>query len=340
MTGTMTWAAMDVHARSIYAASMDVITGEFVSAAVRHGRGGAGGRVVGGVAGAGACVLRGRSDRVRALPGGGRGRCRVSGDRAIEDGARLRGSRQVRSSRHRSSAAPVDGRGADAGRGPVAHVRGGPRSREGARAGQGRSDALPATPLEAAVASRPGVGPLGVDQDAPRVAGIAGLRASQHRAGVHRQPRRVRRADRSPDGARRTPLAHRDRPRVLAGRVPVARVPRDRHALRADPGARDRRLHPLPARGAARIVAGAGALPRAVRRDRPARVDHQDRLQVRAADPGPKRAGITPVRRGSGGRSTSARKACPTTSCRSHAAPRPASTASTNGCASTRSPGT
>ena len=28
MTGTMTWAAMDVHARSTYAASMDVLTGE------------------------------------------------------------------------------------------------------------------------------------------------------------------------------------------------------------------------------------------------------------------------------------------------------------------------
>lgn len=28
MTGTMTWAAMDVHARSTYAASMDVATGE------------------------------------------------------------------------------------------------------------------------------------------------------------------------------------------------------------------------------------------------------------------------------------------------------------------------
>jgi hypothetical protein len=29
VTGTMTWAATDVHARSTYAASMDVITGEF-----------------------------------------------------------------------------------------------------------------------------------------------------------------------------------------------------------------------------------------------------------------------------------------------------------------------
>jgi hypothetical protein len=28
VTGTMTWAAMDVHARSTYAASMDVMTGE------------------------------------------------------------------------------------------------------------------------------------------------------------------------------------------------------------------------------------------------------------------------------------------------------------------------
>ena len=28
MTGTMTWAAMDVHARSTYAASLDVISGE------------------------------------------------------------------------------------------------------------------------------------------------------------------------------------------------------------------------------------------------------------------------------------------------------------------------
>ena len=28
MTGTMTWAAMDVHARSTYAGSLDVITGE------------------------------------------------------------------------------------------------------------------------------------------------------------------------------------------------------------------------------------------------------------------------------------------------------------------------
>jgi hypothetical protein len=28
VTGTMTWAAMDVHARSTYAASLDVMTGE------------------------------------------------------------------------------------------------------------------------------------------------------------------------------------------------------------------------------------------------------------------------------------------------------------------------
>ena len=53
-----------------------------------------------------------------------------------------------------------------------------------------------------------------------------------------------------------------------------------------------------------------------------------------------RRPGITPAHRGSGRRSTSARKGCPTTSCRSHDAPRPASTGSTGGCASARSPAT
>ena len=50
--------------------------------------------------------------------------------------------------------------------------------------------------------------------------------------------------------------------------------------------------------------------------------------------------GITPARRGSGGRSTSARRGCPTMSCRSHDAPRAASTGSTVGCGSARSPAT
>ena len=51
-------------------------------------------------------------------------------------------------------------------------------------------------------------------------------------------------------------------------------------------------------------------------------------------------AGITPARPGSARRSTSARRGCPTTSCRSPAAPRRASTGSTVGCGSARSPAT
>src|SRR5512140_1075763 len=50
-----------------------------VASAVRRGRGRAGGRLAGWVAGAGALLLRGGPDRVRALPGGGRGRDRLSG---------------------------------------------------------------------------------------------------------------------------------------------------------------------------------------------------------------------------------------------------------------------
>jgi len=50
--------------------------------------------------------------------------------------------------------------------------------------------------------------------------------------------------------------------------------------------------------------------------------------------------GTTPAHPGSARRSTSARKGCQTTSCRSHAAPRPACTVSTSGCGNTRSPGT
>ena len=256
-----------------------------VASAVRHGRGRAGGRLAGWVAGAGALLLRGGPDRVWALPGGGRGRDRLSGDRAVEDAAPVRGSQQVRPSRHRSVVASADGRRVDGGRGSVGDVRGRSGSGAGARAGQSRSDALPAPALEAAAAPRPRVGPQRVDEGAPRVALSTDLRAGRHRAGVHRQPRRVRRADRPQGRARRAALIGRVRPRVLAAGPPLARIPRDRHALGADHRARGLRLRQLLARGAARIVAGAGALPRAVRRVRSPWVDHQDRLEVRPADP-------------------------------------------------------
>ena len=256
-----------------------------VPAEVRYGCGGAGRGVAGWVAGAGACVLRGGPDRVRVVPGGGCGGDRLSGDRAEQDAASLGGPAQVRSSRYRSVVAAVDGRRVDGGGGPVRDVRGGPRSRAGAGAGSPGSDALSAPALEAAATPRPRVGPLGVDEGASRVAGIADLRASQHGAGVHRQPRGVRRAECPSRRARRAALPGRDRPGVLAGRSPAPRVPRDRHPLGADPAARGRGLREVPPRGAARIVAGAGALPRAVRRVRRARVDHEDRLEVRPADP-------------------------------------------------------
>ena len=192
-----------------------------VPSAIRYRGGGAGSCLAVWVAGAGALLLRGGPDRVRSVSGGGRGRCRVPGDRAVENGARQKGPAQVRSSRYRSAAQAVDGRRAHAGRGPVGDVRGGPRSRQGARAGQGRSDALPTPALQAAAAPRPGVGPHRLDEGAPRVAGIADLRAGQHGTGVHRQSRRVRRADRTPCSARRAALWGCARSGVLADRPPT-----------------------------------------------------------------------------------------------------------------------
>ena len=104
--------------------------------------------------------------------------------------------------------------------------------------------------------------------------------------------------------------------------------------------ARGRRLRAVPSRGAARIVAGAGAFAPAVRRIRRARIDHQDRLEVRPADPGRGRLALRPPAPRSDGRSQSARRACPTTSSRSPHAPSTASTGSTAGCGSARSPAT
>src|SRR5450755_2598601 len=83
-----------------------------------------------------------------------------------------------------------------------------------ARAGQARSDALPAPALEVAAASRARVGPQYVDEGAPGVALGADVRADQHRARVRRQPRRLRRADRATRRARRAALVDRAGPGV------------------------------------------------------------------------------------------------------------------------------
>jgi hypothetical protein len=129
-------------------------------------------------------------------------------------------------------------------------------------------------------------------------------------------------------------------PGVLAAGPPAARVPRPGHALGADRRARGRGLHEVPARGAARIVARAGAFAPAVRRVRRARVDHQDRLEVRAADPGRGRLALRPPAGARAGAVRAPGGGCPTTSCRSPHAPNTASTESTNGCGSARSPAT
>ena len=90
MSGTMTWVGLDVHARSTHAAVIDLATGEL--SRMRFGAG-----VEAPVAwlqelGAGAGVLRGGPDRVRALPGGGRRRDRDAGRGAGEDSAWSLGS--------------------------------------------------------------------------------------------------------------------------------------------------------------------------------------------------------------------------------------------------------
>ena len=265
MIGTMTWAAMDVHARSTYAASLDVMTGELTR---RRFDTGAVEPVVAWLAGLSgpvrACYEAGptgfglyRAARAAGID------CQVI---APSKTPRPSGDReQVRPPGHRSAVAPADGRGADAGRGPASHVRGGQGPGQGARADQGRSDALPPPALEAAVAPWSRVRPQGVDAGAPAVVGGAELRAAQHRAGVRRQPRGVRWARGAQAGARRAALAGRARSRVLAAGRPVSRVPRVGHAVGVDHRARGRRLHAVRSRRAARIVAWAGALTPAVR---------------------------------------------------------------------------
>ena len=78
MTGTMTWAAMDVHARSTYGASLDVMTGELSRQRFDTG---AMEPVVGWLAGlqgpVRACYEAGPS-RVRSVPGGEGGGDRLS----------------------------------------------------------------------------------------------------------------------------------------------------------------------------------------------------------------------------------------------------------------------
>ena len=158
MTGTMTWAAMDVHARSTYAASLDVVTGEL--SRQRFGTG-AVEPVVGWLAGLPGPV---RCCYEAGPTGFGLYRAAVA---AGIDCQVIAPSKTPRASgdRNKSDRRDTDlllrqlmAGGLTAVVVFVGDVRGRSGSGAGARAGQSRSDALPAAALEAAVAPRPRVG--------------------------------------------------------------------------------------------------------------------------------------------------------------------------------------
>src|SRR5450755_3580127 len=207
----MTWAAMDVHARSTYAASMDVMTGELTR---RRFDTGAVEPVVAWLAGlpgpVRACYEAGPTGFGLYRAAGGEGiDCQVigpsktpraSGDHNKSD---RRDTdlllRQLMAGALTPIAVPAP---------TFEAARDLARARE-----QIRADLMRCRQpgLQAAVAPRPRVRPQGVDAGAPAVAGRAELRAGQHRAGVHRQPRRVRRARGAQTGARRAALPRRAR---------------------------------------------------------------------------------------------------------------------------------
>ena len=216
MTGTMAavpWAAMDVHARSTYAGSLDVITGELCRQ--RFDTGAVEPQVLacywtpGPVS---ACYEAGPTGfgLYRAAVAAGI-ECQVI---APTKTPRVWGSEQVRSSRYRSVVASVDGRRVDGGGGAVPDVRGGQRSREGAGAGPPRSDALRHR-LSKLLLRHGRVWDRSAWTKTHRSGSVADLRASQHGAGVHRQPRRVRRAD--PDATRSTSGSRGSRPDRSSG---------------------------------------------------------------------------------------------------------------------------
>ena len=179
---------------------------------------------------------------------------------------------------------------------PSAHVRGGPGPGAGARADP--VDLMRCRHRLSKLLLRHGRvwDRSAWTQGAPRSGSAAQtLRASQHRAGVHRQPRRRATGSDAQTGARRAALARRDRPGVLAARLA---------GLRAFRG-----IDTLSALIIVLEVADFTRFPRAVQlgswlglvpsreqsgETRRARVDHQDRLEVRPADPGRGRMALRP----------------------------------------------
>ena len=93
----------------------------------------------------------------------------------------------------------------------------------------------------------------------------------------------------------------------------VALLPRHRHADRVRALPRDRRLRPLPAACAAGLLARPGSLARPVWREPPPRRDHQDRLRLRPPAPGRGRMALPAPAQRRRRRSQSAAPANPTT---------------------------
>ena len=322
MTGTMTWAAMDVHARSTYAASLDVVSGELSR---RRFDTGAVEPVVGWLAGLPGPV---RCCYEAGPTGFGLYRAAVA---AGIDCQVIAPSKTPRASgdRNKSDRRDTDlllralmAGGLTAVVVPSATCE---AARDLARAReQVRVDLMRCRQRLSKLLLRHG---RVWDRSAWTKVHREWLSAQTFeqvnmRAGVHRQPRRVRRAECPQGRARRATLTRRDRPGVLAAGAPacarsVGSTPSRRWSSRSrsatSPGSRARCSSdrgwgwcPPASSPASPITMG--------RSPRPAR-----------STPGgswSRRPGITPAHRGSGARSTSARRGCPTTSCRSHDAPR------------------
>ena len=245
MTGTMTWAAMDVHARSTYAASLDVVTGElcrqrFDTGAVEP--------VVQWLAGLPGPV---RACYEAGPTGFGLYRAAVA---AGIDCQVIAPSKTPRPSgaRNKSDRRDTDLLLRQLMAGALTLIAVPSASFEAARdlaraREQVRLDLMRCRHRLSKLLLRHG---RVWDRTAWTKAHRQWLSAQtfehQHRAGVHRQSRRLRRADRPPASARRAALLGRDRPGVLAAGRPSARVPRRGHALSADRRARGRRLRAVP----------------------------------------------------------------------------------------------
>src|SRR6266545_3467879 len=272
----MTFAGLDVHARSTHAAAIDARTGE-----LRRARFGADSEQVVAWLERLPKPDRGRPDRLCSLPSGAGGGNRARGRCPLEDAARQRRPDQERPQGRRAPGPAAAGRAAAGDRCTLAGAGGTAPPLPRPRAGAARPDALPPPRLQAAAPARarlPGADAL--DAAPPPVAQPPALRRAGGGARLPRHTRRRRRARRPQGRPRRAPLAARARERVLAERRPPALLPRPGHALGARALPRGRRLRPLRPSHPARLLARARAHTRSVRGAPPPGRNHEDRLRL------------------------------------------------------------